>query len=179
MRGKYDKIVSIEMFEAVGFDHYDDYFAVCDNLLKPNGSMLLQTITIKESKFQQYRRQSDWIKKHIFPGAELASIIEIQRSLARSTSMQMFQMEDIGMHYILTLREWRRRFLDQLPGVHQIGFDNRFIRMWDYYLAYCEGAFLERHISDVQIVLNKLTSQANLIYQLGWDERFPRAIAEP
>ncbi len=179
LRGKYDKIVSIEMFEAVGFDHYDDYFAVCDNLLKSNGSMLLQTITIKESKFQQYRRQSDWIKKHIFPGAELASIIEIQRSLARSTRMQMFQMEDIGMHYILTLREWRRRFLDQLPRVHQIGFDNRFIRMWDYYLAYCEGAFIERYISDVQIVLNKLTSQANLICQLGWDERFPRAIAEP
>ena len=182
LRGQYDKIVSIEMFEAVGFEHYDDYFAACDRLLKPNGSMLLQTITIKESKFQQYRRQSDWIKKHIFPGAELASIIEIQRSLARTTRMQMFQMEDIGMHYTLTLREWRRRFLEQLPRVQQLGFDNRFVRMWDYYLAYCEGAFQERYISDVQLVLSKLTSQTRWMnepsMELAWHEKSKRPVVE-
>jgi len=163
LRGQYDKIVSIEMFEAVGFDHYDEYFGACDRLLKPEGTMLLQTITILESKFQQYRKQSDWIKKHIFPGAELASVIEVQRSLARTTSMQTFQLEDIGMHYALTLKEWRRRFLDNLSDVGRLGFDDRFIRMWDYYLAYCEGAFRERYISDVQLVLGKVSSKTQFM----------------
>jgi len=121
LRGQFDKIVSIEMFEAVGYEHYDDYFGACDGLLKADGSMLLQTITILESKFQQYRKQSDWIKKHIFPGAELASVVEIQRSLASTTRLQLFHMEDIGMHYSLTLREWRRRFLEHLAEIRQLG----------------------------------------------------------
>ncbi len=163
LTGQYDKIVSIEMFEAVGYEHYDEYFGACDRLLKPNGSMLLQTITILESKFQQYRRQSDWIKKHIFPGAELASVTEIQRSLARTTRMQLVHLEDIGIHYALTLNEWRRRFLEQLAEVRRLGFDERFVRMWDYYLAYCEGAFRERYISDVQLVLAKVSGQVQLV----------------
>jgi len=161
LSGQYDKIVSIEMFEAVGHEHYDDYFGACDRLLKPDGTMLLQTITIQEKKFHQYRKQSDWIKKHIFPGAELASVVEIQRSLARTTGMQLFHMEDIGKHYALTLHEWRRRFLEHRSKVSQLGFDDRFMRMWDYYLAYCEGAFHERYISDVQLVLGKVTSQVH------------------
>jgi len=160
--GQYDKIVSIEMFEAVGYEHYDDYFGACDRLLKPEGSMVLQTITILESKFQQYRRQSDWIKKHIFPGAELASVVEIQRSMARATRMNVFHLEDIGMHYALTLNEWRRRFLNCLSEVRQLGFDERFIRMWDYYLAYCEGAFREGYIGDVQLVLSKMARENQL-----------------
>ncbi len=163
LRGQFDKIVSIEMFEAVGYEHYDDYFGACDRLLKPDGTMLLQTITIQEKKFHQYRKQSDWIKKHIFPGAELASVIEIQRSLARTTHMQLFHMEDIGKHYALTLHEWRRRFLDHLPEVRQLGFDERFVRMWDYYLAYCEGGFRERYISDVQLVITKVTNAIQLM----------------
>ncbi|MFY9675833.1 MAG: cyclopropane-fatty-acyl-phospholipid synthase family protein [Terriglobales bacterium] len=174
LRGQFDKIVSIEMFEAVGYEHYDDYFGACDRLLKPDGSMLLQTITILEAKFQQYRKQSDWIKKHIFPGAELASVIEIQRSLARTTRMQLFHMEDIGKHYALTLHEWRCRFLDHLSKVRQLGFDDRFVRMWDYYLAYCEGAFHERYISDAQLVLSKVTSEVHLMnepeMQPAWRE---------
>jgi len=163
LRGEFDKIVSIEMFEAVGYEHYDDYFAACNRLLKPDGSMLLQTITILEAKFQQYRKQSDWIKKHIFPGAELASVIEIQRSLARTTRMQLSHLEDIGKHYALTLHEWRRRFLEYLSDVRQLGFDDRFVRMWDYYLAYCEGGFRERYISDVQLVLSKVTTSIQLV----------------
>jgi cyclopropane-fatty-acyl-phospholipid synthase len=159
LRGQYDKIVSIEMFEAVGYEHYDSYFEACDRLLRPDGSMLLQTITILESKFQQYRKQSDWIKKHIFPGAELASVVEIQRSLARATRMKLSHFEDIGMHYALTLHEWRRRFLERLTEVRQLGFDQRFVRMWDYYLAYCEGAFREGYIGDVQLVLGKPASE--------------------
>jgi len=172
--GQYDKIVSIEMFEAVGYEHYDDYFAACDRLLKPGGSMLLQTITIQEKRFHHYRKQSDWIKKHIFPGAELASVIEIQRSLARTTRMQLFHMEDIGIHYALTLHEWRRRFLEHLSEVRQLGFDDRFVRMWDYYLAYCEGGFRERYISDVQLVLSKVTNAIQLmnapVMEPAWQE---------
>src|SRR5579872_6975036 len=145
-------------------------------MLKQDGSMLLQTITIDEKAFHQYRKQSDWIKKHIFPGAELASVIEIQRSLARTTRMQLFHLEDIGMHYALTLNEWRRRFLEHLSEVRQLGFDNRFLRMWDYYLAYCEGAFRERYISDVQLVLSKVTKKVQLInepeVESAWQERF-------
>jgi cyclopropane-fatty-acyl-phospholipid synthase len=174
LRGQFDKIVSVEMFEAVGYEHYDDYFAACNRLLKPDGSMLLQTITILEAKFQQYRKKSDWIKKHIFPGAELASVIEIQRSLARTTRMQLFHMEDIGKHYALTLHEWRRRFLEHLSEVGQLGFDERFVRMWDYYLAYCEGGFLERYISDVQLVLSKVTNAIQLmnepVMESAWQE---------
>jgi len=175
LRGQFDKIVSIEMFEAVGYEHYDDYFGTCDRLLKPDGSMLLQTITIMESKFQQYRKQSDWIKKHIFRGAELASVTEIQRSLAKTTRMQLFHLEDIGKHYALTLNEWRRRFLGHLAEVRQRGFDERFVCMWDYYLAYCEGAFRERYISDVQLVLGKVTSEIQLMnepeMESAWQER--------
>jgi cyclopropane-fatty-acyl-phospholipid synthase len=163
LTGQYDKIVSIEMFEAVGHEHYDDYFRACDRLLKPDGNMLLQTITIQEAKFQQYKKQSDWIKKYIFPGAELASVVEIQRSLARATGIQLFHLEDIGMHYALTLKEWRRRFLAHLGEVRLLGFDERFIRMWDYYLAYCEGAFRERYISDVQLMLGKATAVNGLM----------------
>ncbi len=174
LRGEFDKIVSIEMFEAVGYEHYDDYFAACNRLLKPDGSILLQTITILEAKFQQYRKQSDWIKKHIFPGAELASVIEIQRSLARTTRMQVSHLEDIGKHYALTLHEWRRRFLKYLSDVRQLGFDDRFVRMWDYYLAYCEGGFRERYISDVQLVLSKVTTSIQLMNQpvmeAAWQE---------
>ncbi|MDP9162107.1 MAG: cyclopropane-fatty-acyl-phospholipid synthase family protein [Acidobacteriota bacterium] len=163
LRGKYDKIVSIEMFEAVGFEHYDDYFGGCDRLLKSDGSMLLQTITIQEARFDRYRKQSDWIKKHIFPGAELASVAEILRSLARTTRLQAFHLEDIGIHYALTLREWRRRYMQNSAEVRRLGFDERFLRMWEYYLSYCEGAFRERYISDVQLVLSKVTNRNQLM----------------
>ncbi len=163
LRGKYDKIVSIEMFEAVGFEHYDDYFGGCDRLLKSDGSMLLQTITIQEARFDRYRKQSDWIKKHIFPGAELASVAEILRSLARTTRLQAFHLEDIGIHYALTLREWRRRYMQNSAEVRRLGFDERFLRMWEYYLSYCEGAFRERYISDIQLVLSKVTNRNQLM----------------
>ncbi len=176
LRGQYDKIVSIEMFEAVGYEHYDDFFGACDRLLKADGSMLLQTITIQESRFERYRKQSDWIKKYIFPGAELASVTEIQRSSTRSTQMQMFHSEDIGIHYALTLREWRSRFMKNLDAVRRLGFDDRFIRMWDYYLAYCEAAFLERYISDVQLVISKVTNRNSLMNEPSVDRALHRTL---
>jgi cyclopropane-fatty-acyl-phospholipid synthase len=158
LSGQFDKIVSIEMFEAVGLRYYDEFFGACDRLLRPEGSMLLQTISINEQAFPAYRRRCDWIQKYIFPGAELASISEILRSLARATSMGLYHAEDIGAHYARTLREWRRRFHEAEEPVRALGFDERFLRMWDYYLGYCEAAFLERHTGDFQLLLTKTHS---------------------
>lgn len=155
LRGRFDKIVSIEMFEAVGYEYYDLYFGACDRLLAPDGAMLLQTITINDQKFDAYRRRGDWIQKYIFPGAELASLRGVLGSLARVTRMGLFHSEDLGAHYARTLAAWRERFHAALPEVRALGFDERFLRMWDYYLAYCEGAFRERHVSDVQLLLYK------------------------
>ena len=117
--------------------------------------MLLQTISINEQIFRKYLRRCDWIQKYIFPGAELASVTEIVRSLARCTKMSLFHAEDIGSHYAQTLKIWRERFLGRLEEVRACGFDQRFIRMWDYYFAYCEGSFRERHIGDFQLLLTK------------------------
>ena len=155
LRGQFDKIVSIEMFEAVGLRYYDTYFGACDQLLKPEGSMVLQTITMNEQKFPVYRKRCDWIQKYIFPGSELASVAEILKSTGRCTRLSFFHAEDIGLHYAETLKLWRERFLLHRDEVKSQGFDERFLRMWEYYLAYCEGAFRERHIGDVQLVLTK------------------------
>ncbi|HEY0703930.1 MAG TPA: cyclopropane-fatty-acyl-phospholipid synthase family protein [Candidatus Acidoferrales bacterium] len=155
LAGQYDKIASIEMFEAVGLAHYDDFFAACDRLLVPGGAMCLQTITMNDRRFHDYVRNCDWIQKRIFPGAELASVPEILFSLARSTKMRLAELEEIGLHYAETLKEWRLRFLGQLDRVKHLGFDDQFARMWEYYLAYCEGAFREQYIGDVQLLLRK------------------------
>jgi cyclopropane-fatty-acyl-phospholipid synthase len=153
--GQFDKIVSIEMFEAVGLPHYDDYFGTVDRLLTSDGAMLLQTITMTDQWFPQYRRRPDWIEKYIFPGGELASVGAILQALARTTSLSMYQAENFGTHYARTLQEWRRRFHAQRARVESLGFDERFIRMWDFYLASCEAAFLERHTGLFQLLLVK------------------------
>lgn len=155
LEGKYDKVVSIEMFEAVGLKYYDTFFSTADRLLKPGGHMLLQTITMNEQHFRHYQKGTDWIQQYIFPGAELASVAEILRSLASCTSMGLTHLEDIGLHYARTLSAWRESFHSKLGAVRALGFDETFIRMWDYYLAYCEGAFLERYIGDAQLLLTK------------------------
>lgn len=163
LAGRYDKIVSIEMFEAVGFRHYDEFFTACDRLLKEDGALLLQTITMNERHFRAYLRQSDWIKKHIFPGAELASIAEMVHSTARCSQLQLANMEDIGLDYAETLKEWRRRFLCNREKVGALGFDERFLRMWEFYLAYCEGGFRERYIGDAQVLFTKSRLQLRSI----------------
>ena len=160
LEGQFDKIVSIEMFEAVGLNHYDEYFGAVDRLLKPNGAMLMQTITVDEQHFPNYHGAPDWIEKHIFPGGELASIGEILKSMSRATSMSLYHAENFGTHYARTLHEWRARYRRQLDRVRALGFSERFIRMWDLYLAFCEAAFLERHAGVFQLVLNKNYSGA-------------------
>ena len=157
------------MFEAVGLGYYDEFFRACDRLLRPDGSMLMQNITINEQAFPAYHRRSDWIRKYIFPGAELASVSEILRSLARAPSLGRYHAEDIGTHYARTLAVWRKRFRDAIDEVRGLGFDDRFVRMWDYYLAYCDGAFLERHIGDFQLLLTKNHSPRKLFGE-PWGE---------
>jgi cyclopropane-fatty-acyl-phospholipid synthase len=165
LQGSYDKIVSIEMFEAVGFDHYDEFFVACDRLLKPDGTMLLQTITIQDQKFRSYLRGADWTQKYIFPGSQLASLSGVLASLVRSTKLGLYHAEDIGMHYARTLEEWRARFHARVSGVRELGFDERFVRMWDFYLASCEGSFLERYVSDVQLLLSKTLNRQPLMFE--------------
>ena len=168
LTGQFDKIVSIEMFEAVGLNHYDDYFAAVDRLLAPDGVMLLQTITVDDQYFPRYHRSADWIEKYIFPGGELASIGEILTSIARTTSVQMYHAENIGAHYARTLHVWRERFRARLADVRAFGFDERFIRMWDLYLAYCEAAFLERHAGDFQLLLVK-NGTPRVLFNEPWE----------
>lgn len=155
LRGRFDKIVSIEMFEAVGLDHYDAFFGACDRMLVPGGAMLLQTITVDDWRFDDYRRTPSWIAKYIFPGSELASVARILESLARVSRMGLDAITQIGPHYAPTLREWRRRFHSSRDAVRSLGFDEEFIRMWDLYLAYCEAAFAARHIGNAQLLLTK------------------------
>jgi cyclopropane-fatty-acyl-phospholipid synthase len=159
---RFDKIVSIEMFEAVGLPHYDEYFAVADRLLEPQGAMLLQTITIDDQRFAEYRRRPDWLERYIFPGGEVASIGAILASMARVTAMSLYHAENIGMHYARTLHAWRDRFHRNLDRVRALGFDEHFVRMWDLYLASCEAAFLERHIGDFQLLLTKNHTRATM-----------------
>jgi cyclopropane-fatty-acyl-phospholipid synthase len=167
LRGSFNKLVSIEMFEAVGFEYYDAFFSACDRLLTPDGSMLMQAITMNEQRFDAYRTQSDWIQRRIFPGAQLASIREILNSLVRSTRLSLYHAEDLGLHYAYTLAEWRRRFHQSMEEVRALGFDQAFCRMWDYYLEYCEGAFRERHISDVQLMLTK-NANPSILFGEPW-----------
>jgi cyclopropane-fatty-acyl-phospholipid synthase len=162
LTGQYDKIVSIEMFEAVGLRHYDEYFGAVDRLLAPDGAMLLQTITVDDQWFPHYRGAPDWIEQYIFPGGELASVGEILQSLSRSTTLSMYAAENFGTHYARTLAAWRSRFHARLEDVRALGFDDRFIRMWDFYLAICEAAFLERHTGVYQLLLVKNGCQRRL-----------------
>ncbi len=155
LRGTYTKAVSIEMFEAVGLGNYDAYFGAVDRLLEPGGTFLIQTITMNEPHFEAYRRGVDFIQQHVFPGSELASLLGIHRSLARATRLAVRGQEDLGLHYARTLRAWRERFHRRHEDMAALGFDERFRRFWDYYLASCEGAFLERHVSVVQLLLEK------------------------
>ena len=169
LRGQFDKVVSIEMFEAVGLRHYDDYFAAIERLVAPDGVMAMQAITVSDQWFPRYHGSPDWIEAYIFPGGELAGIGEMLGSLARVTSMSLYAAENFGTHYAQTLRLWRRRFRAQLPRVRALGFDERFVRMWDFYLATCEAAFLERHTSVFQLVFARNGTRRRLFNE-PWAE---------
>lgn len=155
LRGQYSKLVSIEMIEAVGHEHYRQYFSTCSALLKDKGLMLLQAITISDQRYEQARRSVDFIQRYIFPGGSLPSIAVISEQLRRYTDMNILALEDIGDHYAQTLQDWRTAFMARRPEVAALGFDERFMRMWEFYLCYCEGGFLERSIGTAQILIAK------------------------
>lgn len=153
LTGTYDKLVSIEMIEAVGYEHFDQFFRKCASLLTEDGQMALQAIVIADRYFESAKRSVDFIKKYIFPGGCLPSVAAICSSTSRVTDLQLVHLEDITPHYAITLRKWRERFTDKLEQVRSLGYSDTFIRMWEYYLCLCEGAFAERHIGDVQMIL--------------------------
>ena len=162
LTGRFDKIVSIEMFEAVGLAHYDEFFAACERLLKPDGAMLMQTITVDDWRFTEYLETPSWIAKRIFPGSELASVAEILASLRRVSRLSLHHAQQIGPHYARTLHQWRDRFHDRIADVRALGFDDRFLRMWDLYLGYCEAAFQDHHIGNIQLLLTKQETPCRL-----------------
>ena len=155
LQGQFSKLVSIEMIEAVGHEHYDQYFSTCSRLLAPNGLMLLQAITIADQRYDMARKTVDFIQRYIFPGGSLPSIAVISDFAKRKTDMNILHIEDIGDHYAQTLKQWREAFNDKLEAVRAQGFDERFIRMWEFYLCYCEGGFIERSIGTAQVLLAK------------------------
>ncbi len=157
--GQYDKLVSLEMIEAIGFEQYDTYFAKCSGLLKPGGRMLIQAITIEDDRFDEYRKNVDFIQRYIFPGSCLPSEQQMQASIARVSDMTVTRVDDIGLHYATTLNHWRKNFFSRIDHVRNLGYPETFIRMWEYYLCYCEGGFLERSISDVLLVAEKPVHQ--------------------
>lgn len=153
--GAFDKLVSIEMIEAVGHAFHDEFFRGCAALLKPDGLACIQAIVIRDQFYDAAKGRVDFLKRYIFPGSCLMSVGRMQGCVARVTDFTTRHTEDIGPHYIRTLRAWREAFMARLPEVRGLGFDERFIRMWEYYLAYCEGAFRAGHCSDVQLLLAK------------------------
>jgi cyclopropane-fatty-acyl-phospholipid synthase len=153
LEGKFDKLVSIEMIEAVGHEFQETYFRKCCDLLKPEGQMLLQAITIADQNYESYRKSVDFINRYIFPGGCLTSITAMTSTITRNTDMRVIDLEDIGAHYAITLRRWHERFLAALEDVRKLGFPQEFIRMWEYYLCYCEGGFIERAIGNVQMLI--------------------------
>ena len=155
LQGKYDKLVSIEMIEAIGHQYFDTYFKKCTELLKPDGMMLLQSITIADQRYPTAKRSIDYIQRFIFPGGCLPSVSVLSDVIARNTDMRVFHLEDIGPHYATTLRLWRERFFENIEKVRQLGYPERFIRMWEYYFCYCEAGFRRQSIGTVQLLLTK------------------------
>jgi cyclopropane-fatty-acyl-phospholipid synthase len=153
--GQYDKLVSIEMIEAVGAEFLDAYFAKLEGLLAPDGRALVQAITIEDHRYAQAVRTVDFIKRHVFPGSFIPSIEAIVASKARSTELALVHLEDFGGSYARTLAGWRERFHAARASARELGYDERFLRLWDFYLAYCEGGFRERAIGVAQLVFDK------------------------
>ncbi|MDJ0721102.1 MAG: DUF1365 family protein [Desulfobacterales bacterium] len=166
VQGRFDKIVSIEMLEAVGHAFYPLFFQRLDELLAPEGIAVIQTISIPDQHYENYRRESDWIRKHIFPGGLLPSLNVLTTTMTAHTRLMVEHLENIGDHYALTLAAWRRRFEANRDAVSALGFDRVFRRKWRYYLASCEAAFRERVIGDLQLVLTRSGNSG--LWSDGW-----------
>ncbi|MCI0506973.1 MAG: cyclopropane-fatty-acyl-phospholipid synthase family protein [Gammaproteobacteria bacterium] len=155
LKGQYDKLVSIEMIEAVGHRYYDTFFKKCGDLLKPDGIMLIQAITIADQRYEQAKRSVDFIQRYIFPGSCIPSNTAILNSTTRASDLRLFHLEDFGPHYATTLRMWKEKLFRNRDIARERGYPDTLIRMWDFYLCYCEGGFAERVISDVHYIFTK------------------------
>jgi len=155
LKGKYDKLVSIEMIEAVGHKFLPEYFAVCSRLLEEDGQACIQAITMPDHRYDEYLKTSDFIQEFIFPGSCVPSISAIHNAIIPNSNFRLNHLEDFGLHYARTMREWLNKFMSNIDSVRQLGYGNDFIRLWEYYMCYCEAGFLERYTSVVQVVLNK------------------------
>lgn len=155
LSGQYDKLVSIEMIEAVGHEYLAGFFATCNKHLKPHGKMLIQAITIADQRYDQYRSSVDFIQRYIFPGGCLPSISVMANNINNKTDMVITSLHDIGMDYARTLQHWREQFESSLLEIKKLGYNDDFIRLWHFYFCYCEGAFLERNISTVHLIAAK------------------------
>ena len=155
LEGKYDKIVSIEMIEAVGHEYVPLYFKKVSSLLKDEGLFGIQGITYNDQQFDVYKNSVDLIKKYIFPGSCLISISQITDVMKKYTDLSLSHLEDITMHYATTLEKWRENFYTEIEDIKKLGFSNEFIKMWEFYFVYCEAGFKERHIGDYQFVFAK------------------------
>ena len=155
LTGHYDKLVSIEMIEAVGYQYYDTYFRHCSDLLKPDGRMLLQAITIADQRYEGARKSVDFIQRYIFPGSCIPSVAVICDAIARVTDLRLVDLHDIGFDYATTLRLWRENMMANLARVRALGYPDEFIRMWEFYFCYCEGGFAEGVLGDAQMLFAK------------------------
>ncbi|PKO45657.1 MAG: SAM-dependent methyltransferase [Betaproteobacteria bacterium HGW-Betaproteobacteria-22] len=155
LTGQYDKLVSIEMIEAVGYQFYNTYFAKVSALLKPDGLALIQAITITDQRYERAKKSVDFIQRYIFPGSCIPSNTAMLNSITQNTDLRLYDLEDIGPHYATTLRMWRENFFANITQVRHLNYSEEFIRMWEFYLCYCEGGFLERALGDVHMLLAK------------------------
>lgn len=155
LTGQYDKLVSIEMIEAVGHRFLPGYFQQCARLLKNDGLMLLQSITIREQRYEQARNSVDFIQRYIFPGGALPSVHKLLEVVGQHSDMNLLHMEDFGLHYARTLRLWHENFQRAHGRLAELGYDEHFLRLWEFYLCYCEGGFLERALGTAQLLLAK------------------------
>jgi cyclopropane-fatty-acyl-phospholipid synthase len=155
LTGEFDKLVSIEMIEAVGHQYYDHYFRQCSKLLKEDGIMLLQAITIADQRYDAARKSVDFIQRHIFPGSTIPSVTAMLDSITRASDLKLVDLDDIGPHYATTLRHWRENFFRNIEAIRALGYSEAFLRMWEFYLCYCEGGFEERALGDVHMLLVK------------------------
>ena len=155
LRGTYDRVVSIEMVEAIGHRWLGRFAEVCSERLAPDGALGLQAITIDDRQYKRALKTVDFIKRYVFPGSFIPSVNALHDAFATRTDMRLLDHHDIGLDYAETLAQWRARFLDARDEVQAMGFDDAFLRLWDYYFAYCEGGFRERVLGDVQMVFAK------------------------
>jgi len=160
LTGRFDRLVSIEMIEAVGASHLPTFLGHCSARLRPDGRMLLQVIATGEQYYDRYRRSVDFIQQYVFPGSHCPALRAVLTAMGRTSDLRATHMEDLTPDYVLTLQHWRANFTAAADAVRALGYPERFLRLWDYYLQYCEAGFAERHVADVQLVLDKPNTQS-------------------